>query len=595
MKGFQLGTYILEEKLGEGGMAEVWRARNPLLNTFAAVKFLSPQYAGNPDIETRFLGEGKRQATLQHPNIVSAFDFHYVDNRSYLMMRYIKGENLEQRLFKLQAPMSLSGALAISRDVLGGLQYAHSHGVIHRDIKPSNLLIENGGQTHILDFGIALVVGEEHLTRGGAAAGTPRYMSPEQITGAQAIDGRSDIYSFGCVLYQMLTQATPFDSTEKSGNFEYIVKEKHLREEPVPPSRLNRTIPDYVERAILRCLAKKPEGRYNSCADVISALSGAYNAPFVSRDRTIVESLPQRPLSLHLGATAPAPAESAVRTPTVFMPVPVPMTVPVVVAPADATPVPRAKPSRRALPWIAAGTAFAVLLCVAGYFGLHHDEKKPVVSATVQPQPPPRDPVHAPDLRPDNRARVHTGPVASVNPSHLDVTNAPATPTPPINEPQPKIVDTDQLLRDGKSQLARHDDVAARETFKKAVDAGNAQAMVLLGSMYTQGLGGPKSDTDAVSMFQQAAELGYVRGMFNLAVMYETGRGVPASPDNQAKAAQWYAKAAERSGGGDAAYRLGLMYEEGRGVPKDLNQARKLYAQARTPEAANRLSRLPAQ
>src|SRR5580700_9539643 len=110
MRGFQLGTYVLEDKLGEGGMAEVWRARNPLLNTYAAVKFLVPRLAGNPDIERRFLDEGKRQAALQHPNIVSAFDFHYVDNRSFLVMRYVDGENLEQRLFRLQGPVPLSEA-----------------------------------------------------------------------------------------------------------------------------------------------------------------------------------------------------------------------------------------------------------------------------------------------------------------------------------------------------------------------------------------------------------------------------------------------------------------------------------------------------
>ena len=235
MKGFQLGTYILEDKLGEGGMAEVWRARNPVLNTYAAVKFLVPRLAGNPDIEKRFLGEGKRQAALQHPNIVSAFDFHYVDNRSFLVMRYIDGENLDHRLFKLQAPMSLPEAAAISRDVLSALDYAHSQGVVHRDIKPSNLLIENGGRVHVLDFGIALVLGEDRLTRVGAAIGTPHYMSPEQIVGARNIDGRTDIYSFGCVLYQILTQATPFDATEQEGNVDYIVKDRHLREEPVPP------------------------------------------------------------------------------------------------------------------------------------------------------------------------------------------------------------------------------------------------------------------------------------------------------------------------------------------------------------------------
>ena len=292
MRGFQLGTYVLEDKLGEGGMAEVWRARNPLLNTYAAVKFLVPRLAGNPDIERRFLGEGKRQAALQHPNIVSAFDFHYVDNRSFLVMRYVDGENLEQRLFRLQAPVPLSEATAISRDVLSALDYAHSQGVVHRDIKPSNLLIERNGRANVLDFGIALVLGQERLTRVDVAIGTAHYMSPEQIVGSRTIDGRTDIYSFGCVLYEILTHVAPYDGNEEDGLTDYVVKEKHLREEPVPPSQLNPAIPAQVERVILRCLAKKPDDRYRTCADVMADLSAPSPTPsFTTRTPTVFEGV----------------------------------------------------------------------------------------------------------------------------------------------------------------------------------------------------------------------------------------------------------------------------------------------------------------
>jgi TPR repeat protein len=168
-------------------------------------------------------------------------------------------------------------------------------------------------------------------------------------------------------------------------------------------------------------------------------------------------------------------------------------------------------------------------------------------------------------------------------------------PPAPVKQPQPQIPDTDQLVRDGKNQLNNHNEAAARDTFTKAASAGSPQAMVLLGSMFAQGLGGPKSDSEAVHWFQQAADRGYVRGMFNLGVMYETGKGVLASGGNQARAAQWYAKAANLRGGEDAAFRLGLMYEEGRGVPKNLNEARRLYAKSGTPDATKRLANLPAQ
>jgi serine/threonine protein kinase len=207
----QIGQYILEEKLGEGGMAEVWKARNQVLGTPAAIKFLNQSFAGHPETEQRFLGEGKRQAQLRHPNIVSAFDFIYLNGRSYLVMEYIEGEGLDTRLLKLQGPMPLADVLTISRDVLGALGYAHAHNVVHRDVKPSNILLENGGRVYVMDFGIALVTGEQRLTRIDMCVGTPHYMSPEQIVSARNIDCRSDIYAYGCVLYEMLTNHVPFD------------------------------------------------------------------------------------------------------------------------------------------------------------------------------------------------------------------------------------------------------------------------------------------------------------------------------------------------------------------------------------------------
>ena len=596
MKGFQLGTYVLEEKLGEGGMAEVWRARNPLLNTYAAVKFLVPKLAGNPDIEKRFLGEGKRQAALQHPNIVSAFDFHYIDNRSYLVMKYVHGESLEQRLFNLQIPMSLAEAAAISRDVLSALEYAHSQGVVHRDIKPSNLLIENGGRVQVLDFGIALALGEERLTRIGAAIGTPHYMSPEQIVGARTIDGRSDIYSFGCVLYQMLTQVTPFDATEEDGDVEYIVKDKHLHELPVPPSQLNPAIPDYVENVILRCLAKKQAERYDTCAEVLAALTGPqYAPPFPTRKPTVVEDFHRTAVPLTSRTAAPSTAP-----PTVFTQPPAAR-----VAAPTAAPSSPASASRRGPLWVGIGVAAALVLSGGGYFALHREN---VSTPVAKERKAPEKPVEKTDITPPKKLQLapkvippetdgsnpapgagRGGADASRDPGAGTITNPP--PPPPVLKTA--IVPVDQLLSDGKMQLTDHDDAAARESFRKASDAGNAQAMVLLGTMYEQGLGGPKNDADAISMFQQASELGYASGTYNLGTMYDGGRGVPA---NQARAATLYEKATEQKGGNpNAALRLGQMYQLGQGVPKDIGKARKYYELSGTPEARAALAKLPPQ
>jgi len=158
------------------------------------------------------------------------------------------------------------------------------------------------------------------------------------------------------------------------------------------------------------------------------------------------------------------------------------------------------------------------------------------------------------------------------------------------------IVNTDQLLAEGKAQLANREEAAARVSFRQAADAGNAQAMVLLGVMYSQGLGGPANEVEAVRMFRQAADLGYSRGTYNLGLMYEAGKGVSPAPDNEANAAVLYKKATGQHGGSaDAAFRLGLLYEQGRGVPRDLSKARQYYNASGIPEAKARTGNLPRQ
>ena len=295
--GHQVGQYVLEEKLGEGGMAEVWRARNVVLGNSVAIKFLAQGFAGRADVEQRFLGEGKRQANLQHANIVSAFDFLYVDGRSFLVMKYIKGESLDHRLFKLQSSMPLPAVISISRDVLGAMDYAHTEGVVHRDIKPSNILLETSGRAYLMDFGIALFMREQRVTRAGTAIGTPHYMSPEQIIGSKDLDHRSDIYSYGCVLYQMLTQFPPFDFNEEEGDTEYAVKEQHMRQQARPLRELNPSVPEYVEQVVMRCLEKKPADRYQTCHELLEALAQPAPSPqwqppspeMPVRPRTVIE------------------------------------------------------------------------------------------------------------------------------------------------------------------------------------------------------------------------------------------------------------------------------------------------------------------
>lgn len=165
-------------------MAEVWEARYDQLGSRAAIKFLLPEFARNKDLQERFLNEGKRQAKLQHPNIVPATDLFQIEGRGYLVMPYVEGQNLEVRLKKENPPLTVQEVGSITCDILSALEYAHSMGVVHRDVKPSNMLIDPKGRVLLMDFGIALALTEEQrLTRTNTSMGTPDYMSPEQVNG----------------------------------------------------------------------------------------------------------------------------------------------------------------------------------------------------------------------------------------------------------------------------------------------------------------------------------------------------------------------------------------------------------------------------
>jgi len=272
-KGSRVGRYELLDKLGEGGMAEVWKGRNVGIDLIVAVKLLLERFAKDADLERRFLNEGRIQARLRHPNIVSAFDADSADGRSYLVMDYVEGQTLEARLAAHGGkPLPAGEVLAISYDVLAALEYAHTlpeGPIVHRDVKPSNILIDKAGRARLTDFGIALALNEQRKTRFGVAPGSVFYMSPEQITSPRAVDGRSDIYSFGCVLYEMLTGRPPFGSDSDT---DFTIREAHVSKRPEPMRQSNVQVPFAFEWIVLRALQKDPARRFSTAAEMAQAL-----------------------------------------------------------------------------------------------------------------------------------------------------------------------------------------------------------------------------------------------------------------------------------------------------------------------------------
>lgn len=251
------GRYKVLEKVGEGGMAIVYKAQCTLLNRVVAVKVLKPQYGGDSDFVERFRREAQSAASLSHPNIVNVYDVGNDDGSHYIVMEYVRGESLRD-IIKQRAPLMIRDTMAYSCQILLALDHAHSHSIVHRDIKPHNIIVTDDGDVKVTDFGIARATNTSSLTEAGVVMGTVAYFSPEQAKGKD-IGPHSDIYALGIVMYEMLTGRVPF-----RGDSAISVALQHIQDEPRLPSRINAAVPRPFERVVLRALAKDPKARYPS-------------------------------------------------------------------------------------------------------------------------------------------------------------------------------------------------------------------------------------------------------------------------------------------------------------------------------------------
>ncbi|MFN8517239.1 MAG: protein kinase [Chloroflexia bacterium] len=275
-QGDIVGNYRLIERIGRGGMGVVYRGQHLRLGSDAAVKVLAASLAEEADFVQRFRREAVSAAALDHPSIVRVWDYGEQDGLAYLIMPLLTGGSLESRLRK--GPLSLDQALDYLRAIADALDYAHSKGLVHRDLKPANILLDERGEAHLADFGIAQVVGsEERLTRTGVGIGTPEYMAPEQLQGRA--ERRSDLYALGVVLYQMLSGQVPY-----SGSTPYEVITKHLTAVLPPVRRFNPALPPAVDEVLARVLAKSPEDRYESGAAFFAAFARAIGAASAQAD-----------------------------------------------------------------------------------------------------------------------------------------------------------------------------------------------------------------------------------------------------------------------------------------------------------------------
>ncbi|HEX3761697.1 MAG TPA: serine/threonine-protein kinase [Kofleriaceae bacterium] len=331
MEGTIIGQYRIVQKIGAGGMGVVYVAEHTLVGRRAAIKVLLPEYSVRRALVTRFFNEARAMTSIPDPGIVQMYDFGFHgDGSAYIVMELLEGETLERRLQRL-VRLALIDAVRLTRQIAGSLAAAHAAGIIHRDLKPENIFVVRdpealgGERPKVLDFGVAKLSGdlEQGQTLAGAVMGTPAYMSPEQCRGAGAVDARTDIYSLGCVLAQLVTGHLPFDGT---GVGELI--SAHMNQAPRRPSEVAPELPAELDELVLRCLAKSPDARFptmlalqaacdallarlslgdGSVAGALSAMRSGARSVIPARDVVAISSHPTT-LSSAAGVTNPSVA-----------------------------------------------------------------------------------------------------------------------------------------------------------------------------------------------------------------------------------------------------------------------------------------------
>jgi serine/threonine protein kinase len=432
--GQRVGDYEVVSMLGAGGMGRVYRVRNLISDRTEAMKVLLPDLVVEQDLASRFISEIRMLASFDHPNIAQFYTAFQVDNQLVMMMEFVEGYTLEQ--LATQGPLPESDTINYMQQVLSALSYAHGRGVVHRDIKPANIMLTSHGVVKLMDFGIAKAQREVDLTRPGTTMGSLYYMSPEQVRG-EAVDARSDIYSIGIMMYELMAGRRPFEADSA-----YAILNQQCNVAPQPPVEINPQLPAALSEIILCALQKDPACRFQNAQAVHNALCQVAARP----DSTLTaEGVPFTPVVI------PGAAQPATSRPATFPPAtPQPSTYqpptyqPVTYQPAAAQPAamaaaPASSSHRGA--WITVGALAVLVVLAAAAAGLPHlfhtsaktdsDSTVPTASTTASvAAPPPAAPALPPAaaVPPPAAAPVPAPAAVPTTPYHTTPGNAPKTP-----------------------------------------------------------------------------------------------------------------------------------------------------------------------
>ena len=579
----QLGRYRITGKLGAGGMGVVYLAEDTVLGRRVALKTVRLLEGADPnslhDLAERFLREARIVAQMDHPGIVSVYDFGYEGETAYLVLEYVAGSNLSNRL---EQPPRLDRAACarVLREAASALDYAHKRGVVHRDVKPANLLMTDDGRVKVADFGIAKLSGSTTMTATGMLMGTVEYMSPEQIRG-ETVDGRSDQYSLAVVAYQLVTGKRPFQADSTITLAHMIVYEQPTpasAARQVPPVTLN------VDRVLARALDKRPTARYATCSEFVQDLEIAWVgvAPPVANTGASIASaasIETAPLEM------PPPPRATPPSPTPSVPAQAPVPPPL---PGTATPA-------RSMKWI--WVAAAVFLVVAGagvvalvklgptlLKSLAPASNQPIASSQSAVNPPQTAPQTSPAATPPQPAQTGTASPATLPPR----TRPSSLPVRRRASPEEQKAEGDEASS-GSAKISGEQLPAS--ALEKRASAGDVRTMVQTGDAFAIGRGGTQDYTKARQWYEKAAAKGDSGAMTRIGDLYLRGYGVSR---DYVIARSWYEQAAAKDFR-EAMDRLGELYYHGLGVTKDFGAARQWYeksAQRGFPLSFTHLARL---
>jgi serine/threonine protein kinase len=418
MLGRVVGNYRIVEKIGEGGMGAVYRAVDEMLEREVAIKAIRPDLAREPQIVERFRAEAKILARVSHPSIAGIYSFFYDGGELFLAMELVRGRTLSE-VIEAGGALPWQRAVPLFSTALEGIEQAHRAGIIHRDLKPDNLMLTEAGTLKVMDFGIARMAGSSHLTRTGLLVGTLRYIAPEQIRGEE-VDQRTDIYALGAVLYQMLTGRVPFD-----GPTDFAILKAQLDDPPVPPGSIVPDIPAWLDRAVLKALAKDPAARFQTVEEMRLYLNRQGTVVPEVRTQT-VEDFPTLVLPPKANPT-PAPSSPAtIETDRTRLPPPPPPVLPTNVAVPSTSYRPVETPKGK-VGWIAAVLAavFVAIVAVGSFLWTRRGPVEPVPAETT--------PVTTAEATPMQAVAPPPSPAVTAEP----LTTVAAAPAPVSQPPQP--------------------------------------------------------------------------------------------------------------------------------------------------------------